>query len=44
MAGMQSWIAELGPQKVAQVVAYVLSYHTEQELADAESLNTPIGL
>jgi cytochrome c oxidase cbb3-type subunit 3 len=44
MAGMQSWIAELGPQKVAQVVAYVLSYHNEQEMAEAVSLNTPVGL
>lgn len=44
MAGMQSWISELGPQKVAQVVAFVLSHHTEQEMAEAESLNTPIGL
>lgn len=43
-AGMQAWIAELGPQGVSQVVAFVLSYHTEQELADAETLNTPIGL
>lgn len=43
-AGMQSWISELGPQKVSQVVAYVLSYHTEQEMAEAETENTPLTL
>ena len=42
--GMQSWIAELGPQKVSQVVAFVLSHHTESEMAEAETLNPPIGL
>lgn len=42
--GMQSWISELGPQKVSQVVAYILSYHTEQEMLDATTLNTPVGL
>lgn len=26
-SGMQAWEAQLGPSKVAQVVAYVLSYH-----------------
>lgn len=44
MAGMQSWISELGPQKISQVVAYVLSHHTEQEMADAVTLNPPLGL
>jgi cytochrome c oxidase cbb3-type subunit III len=44
MAGMQAWIGELGPRKVSQVVAYLLSYHTEQELAEAVTLNTPLGL
>ena len=44
MAGMQSWIGELGPQKVSQVVSYVLSYHDEQEMAEATTENTPIGL
>jgi len=43
-AGMQSWISELGPKKVSQVVAYVLSHHTEQEMADAETLNPPLEL
>jgi cytochrome c oxidase cbb3-type subunit 3 len=43
-AGMQAWVSELGPKKVSQVVAYVLSYHTEQEMADATTLNTPLGL
>lgn len=44
MAGMQSWIGELGPKKVSQVVAYVLSHHTEQEMAEAETLNPPLQL
>lgn len=44
MAGMQAWVGELGPQKVSQVVAFVLSHHTEQEMADASTLNTPVGL
>jgi cytochrome c oxidase cbb3-type subunit 3 len=42
--GMQSWIGELGPQKISQVVAFVLSHHTEQGMADATTLNTPIDL
>ena len=42
--GMQSWVAELGPQKVSQVVAYVLSHHTEEDMAEATTLNTPVGL
>lgn len=44
MAGMQAWSSELGMQKVSQVVAYVLSYHTEKELAEATSLNEPVGM
>jgi len=43
-SGMQSWVGELGPQKVSQVVAFVLSHHTEQEMADATTLHTPIDL
>lgn len=43
-AGMQSWISELGPQKVSQVVAYVLSYHSPEELARHTTLNPPLGL
>lgn len=43
-AGMQAWIAELGPTKVSQVVAYVLSHHDPESLAAATSLNPPIGL
>lgn len=43
-AGMQAWIGELGPQKVSQVVAYVLSHHTRDEMAEATTLNTPVGL
>lgn len=30
-AGMQSWISQLGPQGVAEVSAFVLSYHREGE-------------
>ncbi|MEX0323466.1 MAG: cbb3-type cytochrome c oxidase N-terminal domain-containing protein [Puniceicoccaceae bacterium] len=43
-SGMQAWVNELGPAKVSQVVAYVLSYHTEQGMAEATTLNEPIGL
>jgi cytochrome c oxidase cbb3-type subunit 3 len=43
-AGMQAWMNELGPQKVSQVVAYVLSHHSVDEMAQAESVNSPIGL
>ena len=42
--GMQAWISELGPQKVSQVVAFVLSHHTESGMMEAETLNPPIGL
>ena len=42
--GMQAWVNELGPQKVSQVVAFVLSHHTEQGMANATSLNDPIGM
>ena len=42
--GMQAWIAELGPKKVSQVVAYVLSHHTEQDMAEATTMNPPVGL
>ena len=44
MAGMQSWVGELGPKKVSQVVSFVLSHHNEQEMAEAVTLNTPVGL
>jgi cytochrome c oxidase cbb3-type subunit 3 len=43
-AGMQAWLNELGPQKVSQVVAYVLSHHSEEEMLAAETLNPPLGL
>ena len=42
--GMQSWISELGPQKVSQVVAFILSHHTEQEMTEATTENEPISL
>lgn len=41
--GMQSWINELGPQKVSQVVAFVLSHHSEREMAAATTLNEPVA-
>lgn len=44
MAGMQSWISELGPKGVSQVVAFILSHHDEASLAEAKTLNDPIGL
>jgi len=34
-SGMQSWIGELGPKRVSQVVAFVLSHHDPEELAAA---------
>ncbi|MFO7723968.1 MAG: cbb3-type cytochrome c oxidase N-terminal domain-containing protein [Oceanipulchritudo sp.] len=43
-AGMQAWVSELGPQKVSQVVAYILSYHSREEMAEAETLNPPLGM
>ena len=43
-SGMQAWVNELGPQKVSQVVAFVLSHHNEQDMASATSENDPIGL
>ena len=42
--GMQAWASELGPKKVSQVVSYVLSHHTEESMAEATTLNTPVGL
>jgi cytochrome c oxidase cbb3-type subunit 3 len=44
MAGMQAWISELGPRGVSQVVAFILSQHDEQAMAEATSVNQPIGL
>ena len=41
--GMQAWVNELGPKKVTQVVAFVLSHTSEQEMADATSLNEPLA-
>jgi cytochrome c oxidase cbb3-type subunit 3 len=43
-SGMQAWVNELGPQKVNEVVAFVLSHHTAQEMAEATTLNEPISL
>ncbi|MFP4283354.1 MAG: cbb3-type cytochrome c oxidase N-terminal domain-containing protein [Opitutales bacterium] len=41
-AGMQAWERQLGAQKVQQVVAYILSYHEEAEMASAPTLNEPV--
>ena len=41
--GMQSWINELGPQKVTQVVAFVLSHTSERDMAEATTLNEPLA-
>lgn len=43
-SGMQAWEALLGPEKIKQVTAYILSNHTEEGMAAATSLNPPIGL
>jgi len=43
-SGMQAWMNELGPQKVSQVTAYVLSHHTIDDMMTAETENPPIGL
>ncbi|KAF0093022.1 MAG: cytochrome c oxidase cbb3-type subunit III [Puniceicoccaceae bacterium 5H] len=42
-SGMQSWKSQLGPEGISQVVAFVLSHHTPEEMASATTLNTPIG-
>jgi cytochrome c oxidase cbb3-type subunit 3 len=31
-SGMQAWGPTLGPKKVAEVTAYVLSHHTEETI------------
>jgi cytochrome c oxidase cbb3-type subunit 3 len=41
-SGMQAWMKQLGPQKVKQVVAFVLSHHDPVEMAAAPTLNPPI--
>lgn len=43
MAGMQAWMNDLGPKRVSQVVAYILSHHTPESLASASSENPPIA-
>lgn len=39
--GMVAW-KRLGPDKVKQVAAFILSHHTPEQMAIAESLNPPI--
>ncbi|MDP0500745.1 MAG: cbb3-type cytochrome c oxidase N-terminal domain-containing protein [Verrucomicrobiota bacterium JB022] len=41
--GMQSWKNQLGPQGISQVVAFVLSHHTPEEMASAATLNPPVA-
>jgi len=43
-AGMQAWMSTLGPKKVNQVVAFVLSHHTKEDLENATTSNPPVGL
>lgn len=40
--GMQAWMNQLGPQKVSQVVAYILSHHNPEAMAAANSENPPL--
>lgn len=41
--GMQAWMSLLGPERVKQVTAFILSHHTEESMDSATSLNPPIG-
>lgn len=41
-SGMQAWMNQLGPQKVKQVIAFILSHHSPEEMAAATTLNPPI--
>jgi len=36
-SGMQAWGPTLGPKKVAEVVAFVLSHHSPENMKDAQS-------
>lgn len=40
--GMVAW-KRLGPDKVKQVTAFILSHHNPAEMAGAETINPPIG-
>jgi len=42
--GMQAWGTLLGPGAVSQITAYVLSHHNPEDMANATSLNSPVGL
>ena len=37
-SGMQAWAGELGPKKISQIVAYVLSHHSPESMAAGKVL------
>jgi cytochrome c oxidase cbb3-type subunit 3 len=41
-SGMQAFMQQLGPQKVKEVVAFILSHHSPDEMASATTLNPPL--
>lgn len=43
MSGMQAWLPDLGGERVNQVVAYVLSYHTPESMAEGSTENPPVA-
>lgn len=42
-SGMVSWLSQLGPQGVSEVIAYMLSHHTPESMAAATTENPPLG-
>jgi cytochrome c oxidase cbb3-type subunit 3 len=41
--GMIAWEPMLGPDKVKKVVAFILSHHSQDEMASATTINPPIA-